>query len=76
MVEPNHIDEARIRTVRHEIAPRSIITILAIIGGILLVVRIWQTILILIVALVLAGTFSPVVTWLERHRVRVPPPSP
>ena len=69
MVEPNHIDEARIRTVRHEIAPRSLFTILAIIGGILLVARIWQTILILVVALVLAGTFSPVVTWLERRRI-------
>jgi putative heme transporter len=62
-------EERRVRTVRHEIAPRSIFTLLAIIGGILLVARIWQTILILIVALVLAGTFSPVVTWLERHRV-------
>jgi predicted PurR-regulated permease PerM len=62
-------EERRVRTVRHEIAPRSIITILAIIGGVLLVVRLWQTILVLIVALVLAGTFSPVVTWLERHRV-------
>jgi predicted PurR-regulated permease PerM len=62
-------DEVGVRTMRHEIAPRSIFMILAIIGGILLVVRIWQTILILIVALVLAGTFSPVVTWLERHRV-------
>ncbi len=61
--------EIPVRTVRHEIAPRSIFLILAIIGGILLVARLWQTILILIVALVLAGTFSPVVTWLERRRV-------
>ncbi len=70
MIDRNdeHAD-SRVRTVRFEIAPRSIFLILAIAGGILLLARLWQIILILIVALVLAGTFSPVVTWLERHRV-------
>jgi putative heme transporter len=62
-------DEPPVRTVRHEIAPRSILTILAFIGGILLAVRLWQILLILIIALVLAGTFSPVATWLESHRI-------
>ena len=37
------------------------------IAGILLVARLWE--IILIIALVLAGTFSPVVTWLEQHRL-------
>lgn len=58
-----------VRTVRFEIAPRSIFIMLAIAASILFIVRIWQIILILIVALVLAGTVSPAVTWLERHRV-------
>ncbi|MHB8644316.1 MAG: AI-2E family transporter [Thermomicrobiales bacterium] len=62
-------DEPPVRTMRHEIAPRSVFLVLAIIAGILLVVRLWQIILMLIIALVLAGTFSPVVTWLERHRI-------
>ncbi len=62
-------DDSPVRTVRFEIAPRSIFLILAVIAGILLVARLWEIILILIIALVLAGTFSPVVTWLERHRV-------
>ena len=65
-------DDSRVRTVRFEIAPRSIFLILAIAGGILLIARLWEIILILIIALVLAGTFSPVVTWLERHRVPRP----
>lgn len=52
---------------RHEISLRSVFAILAIIAGIALLARIWETILILIVALVLAGTFSPVVTWMERR---------
>jgi len=65
-------DDRRVRTVRFEIAPRSLLLILAVIAGILLVAHLWQIILILIIALVLAGTFSPVVTWLERHRLPRP----
>ncbi|MDQ6908569.1 MAG: AI-2E family transporter [Chloroflexota bacterium] len=65
-------NDVPVRTVRFEIAPRSIFLILAVIAGILLVARLWQIILMLIIALVLAGTFSPVVTWLERHRVPRP----
>jgi len=61
-----------VRTVRFEIAPRSIFLILAVVAGILLVARLWQIILILIIALVLAGTFSPVVGWLERRRIPRP----
>lgn len=61
-----------VRTVRFEIAPRSILLILATIGAILLVMRLWEIILLLIIALVLAGTFSPVVTWLERRHVARP----
>lgn len=68
----NTRDDIPVRTMRHEISLRSIFTILAIAGGILLIVRVWQTVLILMVALVLAGTFSPAVTWLERHRVARP----
>jgi len=62
-------DDSHVRTVRFEISPRSILLLLAIAGSILLIARLWEIILMLIIALVLAGTFSPVVTWLERHRV-------
>jgi len=65
-------DDSHVRMVRFEIAPRSLFLILTIAGGILLIARLWEIILILIIALVLAGTFSPVVTWLERHRVPRP----
>ncbi len=65
-------DRDRARTVRHEISLRSVFAILAIVGGIVLLARIWEIILILIVALMLAGTFSPVVTWLERRGIPRP----
>jgi len=66
--------DAPMRTVRYEISLslRSFFTALAIVASLYILARVWESILILIVALVLAGTFSPVVTWLERHRVARP----
>ncbi len=72
MVNRDGRDEPRVRTVRHEISLRSFFTVLAIIASIWLLARVWQTILVLVIALVLAGTFSPVVAWLERHRLPRP----
>ena len=73
MMQDNRDDDApRVRTIRHEISLRSVFTILAIVAGIWLLARVWQSILILIVALVLAGTFSPVVTWLEHRSIARP----
>lgn len=57
------------RLVRHEISWRSLLSIVALGFGIVLLIRIWPIVLIIVVALVLAGTFSPIVAWLERRRV-------
>jgi putative heme transporter len=54
-------------TTRIEIAPRSVWLVLAVIGLVWLAYRLWLLALILVVALILAGTFSPVIRWLERH---------
>lgn len=48
-----------------EIAPRSIALILAMIALVWLAWQLWPVALVLIVALILAGTFNPVVQWLE-----------
>jgi predicted PurR-regulated permease PerM len=55
------------RIIRHELSLRSVVSILAIVAGIWLLVQIWQIILLLIMALILAGTVSPILSWLE-HR--------
>lgn len=55
--------------VRHELSWRSLLSIVVLGFGLWLLVRIWPIILIIVVALVLAGTLSPLVGWLERHRV-------
>ena len=52
---------------RFEIAPRSIALILATIAGVWLFLQLRSIVLLLVVALVFAGTFNPLVEWLERR---------
>jgi putative heme transporter len=60
------------RTLRVELAPRTIVNVLVAVGGVWLLSRVWQIVLMLAIALILAGSLSPVVVWLERHRVPRP----
>lgn len=56
--------------IRFEIAPRSIALILATIAGVWLAWQLLTVELILIVALILAGTFNPMIEWMERRGLR------
>jgi predicted PurR-regulated permease PerM len=56
--------------VRFEIAPRSIAWILATIVGVWLFLQLWAIVLLLVVALVFAGTFNPLVEWIERRGLK------
>lgn len=56
--------------VRFEIAPRSIAWILATIVGVWLFLQLRVIALLLVVALVFAGTFNPLVEWAERRGLR------
>jgi predicted PurR-regulated permease PerM len=58
--------------IRFEVAPRSIAWILATIGGVWLFLQLRAVVLLLVVALVFAGTFNPLVEWLERRRIKRP----
>ena len=62
--------DSSIRTVRHELSMRSLFSLLAILAGLWLIWRLWQIVLLIVIALVLAGTISPVVDWLEHHRIK------
>ena len=53
--------------VRFEVAPRSIVLILATIALVWLAYQLWVVVLILVMALILAGTFNPIVEWMERR---------
>lgn len=56
--------------VRFEIAPRSIVWILATIVGVWLFLQLRAIALLLVVALVFAGTFNPLVEWMERRGLK------
>lgn len=56
--------------VRFEIAPRSIAWILATIVGVWLFLQLRLVVLLLVVSLVFAGTFNPLVEWMERRGVK------
>jgi len=56
--------------VRFEISPRSIAWILATIVGVWLFLQLRTIVLLLVVALVLAGTFNPLVEWMERRGIK------
>ncbi|MFL5455172.1 MAG: AI-2E family transporter [Myxococcales bacterium] len=53
--------------VRFEIAPRTVALILATMAGLWLLRELWVVVLLVVVALVFAGTFHPLVAWMERR---------
>jgi predicted PurR-regulated permease PerM len=53
--------------VRFEIAPRTIGLILLTVAGVWLLIQLWVVVLLVLVALVFAGTLNPVVEWMERR---------
>lgn len=65
---PQHSPD--IRTVRHQLSLRSIFSVIAVLAGIWFLIKIWQIILLIVIALILAGTLSPVITWLEQHNIK------
>jgi predicted PurR-regulated permease PerM len=68
-----HPDNTRdTQVIRYELSFRTIITIVATIAACWLLIHIWQIILLLVLALILAGTLSPLLTWLERHKIKRP----
>ncbi|MEO8842018.1 MAG: AI-2E family transporter [Kofleriaceae bacterium] len=55
------------RTLRIELSPRTLVLILVAIGAVWIAVQIWTVFVVLLVALVLVGTFDPLVGWFERR---------
>ncbi len=57
------------RPVRIDVAPRAMVAFLLVAAGLWLLIRLWPVLLALVAALVVAGTLSPAVRWLEEKRV-------
>jgi predicted PurR-regulated permease PerM len=55
------------RALRIELSPRTLILILLMVAGVWLAIQLWTVFVVLLVALVLVGTFDPLVGWFERR---------
>lgn len=58
------------RTIRFEISPSTVIMLIIVAVSLWLLVKLAPILLVVVVALLIVGTLSPAVTWLEAHRVR------
>lgn len=58
------------RTVRVEISPATVLTLVLVIASLWLLIRLAPIFLVLVVALLVVGTMSPAVRWLEARRTR------
>lgn len=56
--------------VRFEIGPRSIMRVLATVAAVWLLFQLRAVVLLLVVALIFAGTFNPLVEWMERRGLK------
>lgn len=57
------------RTLRIEIAPQTLVSIVAVVFGLALLTQLIPVILVLITALMLVGTLTPAVEWFERRKL-------
>jgi predicted PurR-regulated permease PerM len=58
------------RTLRVEIAPKTIFLVLGVIAGVWLLGQLTTVLTVVIVALVMVGTFEPVVAWFQRRGIQ------
>ena len=66
---PGPKSNQRTRTVRFDLAPSTIITTVLVIAALWVLVQLLPVVLVLVAALIIVGTLSPAVSWLEAHRV-------
>ena len=68
--EPQRDPGDRARHVSFELSPQTLVALVLVVASLWLLIRLWPVLLVLVVALLVAGTLSPAVRWLEEKRVR------
>lgn len=63
-------EEERRRVIRIEFAPRTLVILMLFIPGLWVLSRLLPVLLVLVAALIIVGTVSPAVGWLEERRMR------
>ena len=53
-----------------EVSTRTLVALVLVVASLWLLVRLWPVLLVLVVALIVVGTLSPAVRWLEEKRVK------
>jgi len=62
--------DEKTRVVRFEVSPATIIQLILVVACMWLLIRLWPVFLVLVVALLIVGTMSPAVSWMEARRVK------
>ncbi|MBA4373482.1 MAG: hypothetical protein C0402_11555 [Thermodesulfovibrio sp.] len=62
--------DKKTRVVRFEVSPSTMIQLILVVACLWLLVRLWPVLLVLVIALLIVGTMSPAVSWMEARRVR------
>ena len=70
MTGRQHDTVDRANHVRFEPSPRTLWVLVLAVASLWLLIRLWQVLLVVVVALLVAGTLSPAIRWLEGNRVR------
>ena len=58
------------RVVRFEVSPATMVQLILVLACVWLLVRLWPVLLVLVVALLIVGTMSPAVSWMETRGVK------
>jgi len=66
--QPSAYGKARV--VRFEVSPATMIQLILVVACLWLLMRLWPIFLVLVVALLIVGTMSPAVSWLEARHVK------
>lgn len=70
LIEDKLSTDRKTRVVRFEVSLTTIIKLILAVASIWLLIRLWPVFLVLVVALLIVGTMSPSVSWMEARRVK------
>ena len=62
--------DVKTRVMRFEISPATMIQLILVGACMLLLIRLWPVFLVLVAALLIVGTMSPAVSWMEARGVK------
>lgn len=70
MRDPKSSLSRRTRVVRFDLSPSTMITMVLVVAGLWVMIRLLPVVLVLVAALIIVGTLNPAVQWLEARRLR------